>query len=707
VAALCLVLLVLLLYAPVKRHEFVNYDDDRYVTENPHVRSGLTADGVRWAFKSLHASNWHPLTWLSHMLDVELYGLEPGGHHMTSVMLHAINAVLLLLALGVLTGRFWPALTVALLFAVHPLRVESVAWVAERKDLLAGLFWMLTLLAYGLWARRRGAVRYGLVLACFVLGLTAKPMLVTLPFVLLLLDVWPLRRTEAETVRALLVEKLPLFVLSAASVAITLVAQQRGGAMQVSEMWTLSQRLANALIAWVAYLWKTIWPAKLACFYPHPAAVGAGDPFLLKALGAAFLLVIVTAHIVSARRRRPYLAVGWFWYLGTLIPVIGIVQVGGQAMADRYTYLPLIGIYIAVAWGLAEWVDRDARRRVVAVGAVAIAVVALAAVTWVQIGHWRNGQTLFEHALRVTRDNYVARNNLGSVFESRGELETAAGQFEEALRIRDDFAPAHNNLGLVLTKQGKPSRAIEHLLRAVRLDPGSAEAQANLGSALQQQGDLDRAAEHFERAVQLEPGHARAHNNIGIIFERRGDLDGAQARYEKALQIAPDFAEAHSNLGNVLLARGDLVGARARYESALQSRPDFAGAQNNLGFVLARMGDHRRAAYHYRRALELRPDLVQAATGLAWLLATSDDAGVRDGEEALVRAGQCVETTLGRDPGCLEALAAAHAELGNFEQAVSEQTRAVSLLPPNRGADLRSRLRLYQSGRPYREPPAK
>jgi tetratricopeptide (TPR) repeat protein len=705
-AAVCLIVLVAIVYAPVRHHEFVNYDDDRYVTENPFVRQGLSAASVRWAFTATHASNWHPLTWLSHMLDVELYSLEPAGHHLTSLALHAVNAVLLMWVLYMMTGRFRPSLLVALLFALHPLRVESVAWVAERKDVLAGLFWMSTLLAYVFYARRPGAARYGFVLACFALGLMAKPMLVTLPFVLLLLDRWPLRWMAggASVIRRRVVEKLPLFALSAASVAITLVAQKGGGAMRATEIWPLGHRLANALIAYIAYLWKTVWPAGLACFYPHPAALGGDGPWIGWSVVAAVVLAIATVVAVFAMRRRPHVAVGWLWYLGTLVPVIGVVQVGSQAMADRYTYLPLIGIYIVVAWTLMEWIERHERFRAFLVPAVAIALAACATVTRLQVAHWENGQALFEHALRVTRDNYVAHNNLGSLFESRGDLERAATQFEQSLRIRPDFPPAHNNLGLVLTQRGDLPRAIEHLERAVALEPGYAEAHNNLGAALQRQGKIARAAEQFERAVSLDPNHAEAHNNLGVILEHRRDPVRAAEHYDRALRIDPDFAEAHSNLGNVLLGRGDLAGARARYESALAVRPDFAEAHNNLGFVLARQGDLRGAVSHYRSALEIRPALFQAASGLAWILATSADATLRDGNEALAWAEHCAEATSYRDAACLETLAAAHAELGDFEPAIRWQGRAVDLVPADRNADLRARLDLYRTRRPYREP---
>jgi len=697
-AATGLVVLVVALYAPVFGHEFLSFDDDTYVTENHRVRRGLSVESARWALTATHASNWHPLTWLSHMLDFELHGLDPAGHHGTSVLLHGLNAALLLVALYMMTGRLGPSLAVALLFAVHPLRVESVAWVAERKDVLSGLFWMLTLVAYAFYARRPGPARYALVCLTFALGLLSKPMLVTLPFVLLLLDVWPLAR---RLTGRLILEKLPLLLLAAASAAVTVAAQAGGGAMHASEAWPLGARLSNALVSYVAYLWSTVLPTGLACFYPHPFALDS-DGTLLRATGAALLLAAATGGALVAWRRRPYLAVGWFWYVGTLVPVIGLVQVGAQARADRYTYLPLIGIYVAAAWAVAELIERKPTLRAPALAAAAAVLLALAVTTRTQIGYWKNGRTLFGHAVRVTTGNYIAHNNLGSEFEARGEYDEAERQFRQALHARGDFPPALNNLGLILTRRGELDGAIEDFSRALELDPGYAEAHNNLGAALQRQGRLAGALTHFEEAVRLDPGHAEAHNNLGVIFEARRDLTRAAMHYERALTLDPDMAEAQSNLGNVLLARGDLGRAQARYEAALVANPDFPEAHNNLGFVLAQKGDLAGAASHYRRAVELRPELWQAAGSLAWILATSPDPSLRSASEARVYAERCAAGAGRDDVLCLEALAAAHAELGDFEQAVRWQTLAVPRAAAGGRSAPRARLELYRLGRPYR-----
>jgi tetratricopeptide (TPR) repeat protein len=523
-------------------------------------------------------------------------------------------------------------------------------------------------------------------------------MLVTLPFVLLLLDAWPLARRPSGR---LILEKLPLLLLAAASAAVTVAAQAGGGAMHASESWPLGARVSNALVSYVAYLWSTILPTGLACFYPHPFALDS-DGTLLRAAGAALLLAAASGGALVVWRRRPYLTVGWFWYVGTLVPVIGLIQVGAQARADRYTYLPLIGIYVAVVWAVAELIERKPKLRTPALAVAAVVLLALAVTTRTQIGYWKNGRTLFEHALRVTTGNYIAHNNLGGEFEARGEYEEAERQFRQALYLREDFPPALNNLGLILTRRGDLEGAIEDFSRALELDPRYAEAHNNLGVALQRQGRLARALTHFEAAVRLDPNHAEAHNNLGVIFEARRDPTRAEMHYERALALDPGMTEARSNLGNVLLARGDLAGAQAHYEAALVGNPDFSEAHNNLGFVLAQQGRLAEAASHYRRAIELRPDLTQAAGSLAWILATSPDPSLRSGGEALIHAERCTVATGQTDVVCLEALAAAHAELGDFEQAVRWQTLAVTRAAAGGQRAPRSRLELYRSGRPYR-----
>ena len=638
------VLLVLLPYGQVWQHEFVRFDDYEYIVENPIVREGLSWEGTKWALTTYHQANWHPLTWLSHMVDCQLFGLEPGWHHIINVMFHALNAVLLFVCLRFMTKAFWPSLLVAALFAVHPLRVESVAWAAERKDVLAGLFWMLTMLAYGRYARRPRLGRYALVFVCLGLGLMAKPMLVTLPFVLLLLDIWPLGRLDltgrrsvaAARALVLLREKLPLMALAAASSLVTWLAQQSGGAFEKLEGLSLSSRFANALVAYVAYLWKTVWPRDLAFYYPHPAIVST-DPLsslIGPAVGAGLLLALLTFLVSRSATRRPYLVVGWLWYLGTLLPVIGLFQVGNQSMADRYAYLPLVGIYILVAWGARDLTARWRRGRFVLAIPFLVLLPILSAVTWVQVGYWRNSLTLFQHALDATTDNYVAHNNLGNVFTRQGDLGQAAAHYEQALRIKPDLPEAQNNLGNALVGQGDPARAVAH----------------------------------YEEAIRLRPEYDTAHYNLGIALEAQGKLVQAMAHYERALRINPELAEAHDRLAD----------------------------------MLAKRGDAHEAVSHYRQAVRLKPGLLHAAISLAWLLATSNDSSLRDGSEAVRWAEHCARAVGQGDPVVLNTLAAAYAEAGDLDEAVRWQARAVEVAPVDEKADFLSRLELYKAGSPYR-----
>jgi Tfp pilus assembly protein PilF len=569
-ALVLLAIVVFALYGQVRQHDFVTYDDDVYITGNPVVAEGLSWEGVRWAFTTTYAGNWHPLTWLSHMLDCHLFGVDPGAHHLSGVALHAANGVLLFLALYYLTGAFWKSLLVAALFAIHPLRVESVAWAAERKDLLAGLFWMLTMLAYGHYARRPRPGRYLLVALSFALGLLAKPMLVTLPCVLLLLDMWPLRRSPTWR---LVFEKLPLFALAAVSAIITVIAQRSGGALSSAEILPAGLRAANAATSYISYLWKSIWPSGLAFYYPLSGVS------LLPAVLAVLFLTVATWLAVRSGRRLPYLPVGWLWFLGTLVPVIGLVQVGSQAMADRYAYLPLIGIYIALAWGLAGIIERRPGMRRAIAGALCLALAAFAMMTWRQTGYWRNSRALYERALQVTERNYLAHNGLGNVLLREGSPEEAAAHFERALAIKPGFAHAHNNLGIVLKKRG----------------------------------DLAAAAAHYEHAIRIKPDFAQAHSNLGNVLARQGDLTGAAAHYRRAIEIDPARPGPLINLGNLLFRWGEFASAIELYESALAIDPRLAEAYKNIGVAAERLGDIPKAVAHYRRALELDPALGDVA----------------------------------------------------------------------------------------------
>jgi tetratricopeptide (TPR) repeat protein len=744
VAALVLGVAALSLYAPVGGFDFVHYDDDRYVFDNHMVRRGLSPDGLAWALTSSHASNWHPLTWFSHMLDVEVHGMRPGGHHLTSALLHAVNAVLLFLWLRWVTARLWPSVLVAALFAVHPLRVESVAWVSERKDVLSGLFFMLTLLAWAWYARRPGGWRYGLVVLTLCLGLLAKPMLVTLPLLLLLLDVWPLRRwsaagdgaaatevalpAEAEeprrprrrrpfglemppdfapaSPRRLLLEKVPLLGLSGAAVLATLWAQGAGGAISSAEAIAPAWRVANALVAWAAYLWKSVWPVDLRFFYPHPATLpdAAIGPFALKAAGAAVVLVAISFWAWRAGRRRPYVAVGWLWYVGMLVPVIGLVQVGSQALADRYAYLPLIGVYVVVVWGLTGWLDGRSHPGTWLGIAGAVAIAVLASVTWKQIPTWRDSRSLFESAARIDPDNYIALNGLGNVFRRAGDAERAEVQFARALRAYPDFAPALNSLGLIYKSRGDLDRAREYYERALEARPDFGPAHNNLGNVLRRQGDPEAALTHLRRAVAIEPLNEKAHSNLGNVLVVLRDLDGAVARYRRAIELDPDYTDAHHNLAAVLENQGSVREARHHFERALELDRDYLDARAGLGRVCEADGLQRSAAGHYRELLRADPERLDTALRLAWILATSEDGTLRNGDEALGWAERVARADGHRSPAVLETLAAAFAESGRFDDAVRWQERALAGTAGPERPPAAARLDLYRAGVAYRGP---
>jgi Flp pilus assembly protein TadD len=544
--ALGLVLLVLAVYGQTGSHAFITLDDGQYVYGNSHVRGGLSTEAVRWAFTTFHAANWHPLTWLSHMTDVELFGLDAGWHHRMNVLLHLLNTVLLFLVLWRMTGGLWRGAFVAALFAVHPLHVESVAWVAERKDLLSTLFWLLTMGAYLGYVRRPGVARYLPVIGLFCLGLMCKPMLVTLPFVLLLLDKWPLERLSRASVARRVLEKAPLLLLSAASCVVTYMAQR--DAISSVDLVPFGVRVSNALVSYATYLWRTVWPASLSVFYPHPASVRSGIPAWEVAV-AALLLAGISFLAFRERHRRPYLAVGWLWYLGTLVPVIGLVQVGAASHADRYTYVPLIGIFLAVAWAVPDVFTMQRARRFALVAAGVAVVAAFSAVAHVQAGYWRDNVTLFSRALAVTEKNWVALTNLGTAYEERDDPREALKYYEEVPRVKPDFALGWYNLGGISGKLGRPQEAIGYFQEAVRLKPEYASAWYNMGLAYARLGRLEESIRGFREAVRFDPDHANAWYNQGVALAREGRLQEAIACFRETVRIRPDFAEAWSNLG--------------------------------------------------------------------------------------------------------------------------------------------------------------
>ena len=621
---MALVAATIIVYAPVRHNEFVNLDDPQYVSGNRWVARGLSGPGLRWAFTTSHAGNWHPVTWISHMLDVQLFGLDAGAHHATSLALHVANTLLLFTLLHRLTGALFRAAFVAALFALHPLHVESVAWVAERKDVLSTLFFLLTLHAYVSYARAPRARRYAAVLALFALGLMAKPMLVTLPLVLLLLDYWPLGRVSSVAAgRRLLVEKVPLLALSAASCVVTLLVQHGAGAVKGLDVLPLARRLANAAVAYFLYIAKMLWPSRLAAIYPYPAARPAWAVSL-----AAAAVVVVSVLAARAAPRRPWLPVGWLWYLGMLVPVLGLLQVGSQPLADRYSYVPLIGLFIVAAWGAADLAGRNPRGRAVTTAAAVLVVAACAVATRAQVAHWRTSVALWEHALAVTTANHRAENNLGHALARQGRTAEAVAHYAEALRIAPDDAEAHANLGLALADLGRTPEAIDHYEQALGLLPGDVEAHDNLGVALMSQGRIDDALPHFAEAVRLDPSLALSHNDLGVALARKERFEEAIRELSVALQLDPGYAEArrnlavaHNGLGAALADRGTLDQAIVHYAEALHLRPDLADAHANLARARAGQGRLDEARREAEEAVALEPRAADLRYDLAVLLA--------------------------------------------------------------------------------------
>jgi tetratricopeptide (TPR) repeat protein len=539
-----LALAVLVAFWPILDNDFVSYDDNTYVTDNPHVKQGLTRETIAWTFTATQAANWHPLTWISHILDWEMYGGEPRGHHLTSLLFHVLNTLLLFAVLRRMTGAVGRSAFVAALFGVHPLHVESVAWIAERKDVLSTTLWLLAIWAYLHYVRKPSARRLVLVAAALALGLTAKPMLVTLPFTLLLLDFWPLARwpkpgdrNRRRLLWALVREKIPLFALVAASSLITFAVQRQGLAMSSLDDIPLAQRLGNAAASYAVYLQKTFWPVDLAVYYPHP--VQSLSPVAV-AISIA-ILVALTAAAVALRRERRYLLVGWLWYLGTLVPVVGVVQVGGQALADRYTYVPLIGIFVILAWGIPDLLRTTSRvapadPRWLALPAVLV-VALLAGVTRNQAGYWRDSATLFTHALQVTENNYIAHVHLGIARAAEGRFEESLRHYERALAIRPGDARARYNLGVLLASQGRYEEAVEHYAAALRARPAHARTHNNMGTALLSMGRVGEAETHFAEAIRLDPGYGGAVSNLAAALYAQGRYREAWAEVARARQL--------------------------------------------------------------------------------------------------------------------------------------------------------------------------
>jgi tetratricopeptide (TPR) repeat protein len=736
-------------YLPVLKLDFVNFDDSAYVTANPNVSNGLTWSGIVWAFRNFHSSNWHPITWISHMVDCQLYGLRPAGHHMSNALLHIANALLLFRLLKGMTGSLWRSAFVAGLFALHPLRVESVAWVAERKDALSGFFGLLCLQAYVRYTRdkfeiRRGTIYYALALVLFALGLMSKPMLVTWPLVMLLLDFWPLNRVSGVKGRGafwdfgkLFVEKIPFFVLSAVSCGITFLAQRQGGAVVPVQSFPWLFRIENAVVSYVRYIGKLFYPHNLAVVYPKVP----GWP--LEEVLVAGIVFVVAALFVLTNWRRGYLVTGWFWFVVTLVPVIGLVKVGDVSMADRYTYLPAIGLFVLMTWGICELTPRWSSRSIpLAIGATGL-LIACAIVTSRQIPYWQNPEALFEHALAVTGKNALADINLGVYFTQTGQLNRAREHYESAIEADPNFAEPWCGLGYILAEEKRYDEAIEDYEYALRLKPGFADTRNNYGKALFQVGRTNEAIEQFRETVRLSPKDAIGHynlgyslfaagdivgaleeyrlatkfnpklvagwHNLGAVFAHQGRVEDAIACYLKAVESEPGDLAAHQGLGELLLAQGKNDKAAKEFSAILQKEPDDSLAHYDLALALTGLGKSREAVEHYLRGLKSFEDIPVGLNNLAWILATYPDPQFRNGSQAVTLAENACKLTDYKQPIFVGTLAAAYAEVGRFADALATAEKARALAEAAGSEELVvSNVKLmefYRAGKPFRDVP--
>jgi tetratricopeptide (TPR) repeat protein len=708
--SLALLFVTLATFAPLAGHgfDFVNADDGDYVANNPDVLGGVSASGVRWAFTTFHAYNWHPLTWFSLQLDAQLFGGAPATFHRTNLLLHALNVLLLFWALSGLTGAPGRSAFVAALFAVHPLHVESVAWISERKDVLSTLFWMLSLLAYASYVERPGGLRYLGLLIAFILGLLAKPMLVTLPCVLLLLDCWPLSRLQAalaggnhrfRRVARLFLEKVPLLLLAGASSVMTVLAQQR-----IMKDVSLHARIGNALFSYVAYVRKMFWPFDLAIFYPH---VGGRLSWWVIGLAALFLIGLTAAVLLTARRRG-YLMVGWLWYVGTLVPVIGFVQVGNQGMADRYTYVPLIGLFIMLSWGAVD-VARAFRLAVgLPAGLGVLLVVVCALATTKQLRFWRDSIALWTRAVLTVRPApAIPRYQLGLAFDTAGQKSKALDQYAAALDANPRYKGVHNRMGEILYEMGDDAAAHAQFEEELKTNPESFQAHTGLGGILEKFNELEPARQHYAEALRLHADEI-THSNLGRVLRRQGKLAEAAEQFRAALSAAPSSAEAHNYMGLVLEDQGNLADALAEYREAVKLDGKEPVFRYNLALALFEQGQAHEARTEYRVALERAPELPKRFAEDAWNFATAARADWRNGRIALHLAKQACQAVDPPPARSLDALAAAYAECGDFRRAIefAEKAMRSALAAGDRrlAAEIAARIELYKKGLPYHQP---
>jgi tetratricopeptide (TPR) repeat protein len=606
---LALTLTTTVVFHQVCTYNFINYDDHKYVYKNPNIQANITLEAIKWAFTTGYTANWHPLTWLSHMLDWQLFGSKPAGHHLTNLIFHIANTLLLFIVLKQMTHRIWASAFVAALFALHPLHVESVAWVAERKDVLSTFFWMLTMWAYVRFVSRPKISSYLLVVVFFALGLMAKPMLVTLPFVLLLLDYWPLTRVsfKRQAIYHLIQEKIPLFVLSALSSVITFLVQRSGGAIAKLAGLPLKFRIFNAIISYIEYIKKMIWPVRLAVFYPHPDR----NISILYAVISAIFLLAVTILILRFAKNRRYLVTGWFWYLGTLLPVIGLVQVGQQALADRYSYITLTGLFIIIAWGLPDLLAKWQYRKTALTLSALVIILVMSICTYFQVRHWQNSLTLFQHALDSTKDNYIAHERIAAWLCGQSRLDEAIYHYKRAIEMNPRDADVYLELGAVFVAKGKFDEAVKYFDESLRIKPDFADAHTTIGRALALQSNLDEAVVHFAEALRLDPHSAQAHYHLGKTLVQAGKIDEAITHFEEALRLNPDWVEPMNDLAWFLVTSKETTIHNADKAIGLARRAceltDYKkpGLLDTLAVAYAAAGDFSKAIETAEKALEL------------------------------------------------------------------------------------------------------
>ena len=696
-----LIVATLAAYWRVFHNGFV-FDDVFYLVQNGSVHKGLGLSSVKWAFTNFYGANWQPLTWLSAMLDYRIYGSNAAGHHLTNLLFHLANTILLLLIFRRMTSRpgstqagsLWRSAFVAALFALHPLHVESVAWAAERKDVLSTFFMLLAICAYVKYAERPSLRRYLLVASAFALGLMAKPMLVSLPILLLLLDYWPLRRSLS--LPKLVWEKSPLFMLSAASCVITFLAQRSGGAVVQLQRFSVGLRAANSLVSYAAYIGKTFCPIRLAAYYPYPRA---GIPAAIVIL-AVLVMAAISLLVIRMARSRPYLAVGWLWYVVTLIPVIGLVQVGQQAMADRYTYVPLIGIFIMIAWGIPELLRRgDAatrRRGELVFASVGIVVsVALMMCTSRQVAYWHSDYTLFQRAVAVTDGNALALSNYGLALAKMGHYDQAISEYKKAVEADPTYVESYFNLGNAYKQTGRIPEALEQFREALRVRPGYTDTDASvaIGIILAEQGQGDLAAGEYEKALSRNPDDAPAHYNLGLILVKQGKTDEAMTHFERAIEINPDFDKAYYNAAALFGRRGEVDKAAEYYTEALRINPHYAEAHVGLGMIFGMQGRADEAADHFRRAIEIKPNSAEAHNNYGILLAQQGDI-----DEAMTQFADAIKYS----PDFAEAhsnLGRGLAAKGDTDSAIAELEKAIHLNPQYLDAHGNLAMTYYADGR--------